>query len=60
MTVPDLPSLIDLRNRLDCAGIGNRLFVEEDIGFQPTALSTEPVNGKARRIFQKLPLFTGD
>lgn len=59
VSVPDLASLIELRNRCDDAKIANRLFVEEDIGYQPTALATEPVNGKARRVFQKLPLFTG-
>lgn len=60
LTVPDLPALLALRHRCDAAGIGNRVFVEEDLGYQPTALATEPVNGKARRVFQKLPLFTGD
>jgi hypothetical protein len=59
VTVPDLESLLTLRNRCEAAGVRNRLFVEEDIGYQPTALATEPVNGKGRKVFQKLPLFTG-
>lgn len=59
LTVPDLPALIALRNRLDDEKIPNRLFVEEDLGHQPTALSTAAVNGKARKIFRELPLFTG-
>jgi hypothetical protein len=59
LTVPDLPALLSLRHQCDAAGIGNRVFVEDDIGYQPTAIATEPVNGKARKIFQKLPLFTG-
>ena len=59
VTVPDIPALLQLRHQCDAAGIGSRLFIEEDMGFQPTALATEAINGKARRIFQKLPLFSG-
>lgn len=59
VTVPDIPALLKLRNRCDAEGIDNRLFIEEDLGFTPTALATAPVNGKARKLFRELPLFTG-
>ncbi len=60
VTVPDLRALLNLRNQCHEHGIKNQLFVEEDIGYQPTSLATEPVSGKARNVFRKLPLFTGE
>jgi hypothetical protein len=48
-----------LSDRLIAAGIVHRTFHESDMGDQPTALATEPVNGKARKVFKDLPLFTG-
>jgi hypothetical protein len=59
LTVPDLQSLLSLRAECDAAGIQSTTFVEADLNHQPTAIATQPVNGKARRVFQKLPLFTG-
>lgn len=57
VTVPDIPALLQLRAQCDREGIDNRLFIEEDLGFVPTALATAPVNGKARKLFRELRLF---
>ena len=59
-TVPDEESLLDLRNRCIAAGIRTSTFLEADMDDQPTALCTEPVNGKARKLFRELKLFTGE
>lgn len=59
LTVPDLPSLLTLRAKCDAAGIRATTFVEEDLGHQPTAIATQPINGKGRRLFRNLPLFAG-
>lgn len=58
-TVPDECALLALQDRCTAAGIRTSVFVESDMNDAHTALATEPVNGKARRVFQKLPLFTG-
>lgn len=59
VTVPDEPSLLALQDRCNAAGVRTRVFVESDMQDASTALATEPINGKGRRLFQKLPLFTG-
>jgi hypothetical protein len=59
-TVPDKGSLLAMQDRCHAAGIANRVFVESDMGDEPTALATQPVNGKGRRLFRDLPLFTGE
>jgi hypothetical protein len=58
-TVPDRAALLALSDRLVTAGVTHRTFHEADMGEQPTALATEPVNGKARKLFKDLSLFTG-
>lgn len=58
-TVPDKAALLDMQDRCHAAGIANRIFVESDMGDEPTALATQPVNGKGRKLFRELPLFTG-
>jgi hypothetical protein len=58
-TVPDKAALMAVQDRCNAAGVRNRVFVESDMGDEPTALATEPINGKGRKLFQKLPLFTG-
>jgi peptidyl-tRNA hydrolase len=57
LTVPNLPALIDLSCRLTNRGIAHRVFQEEDMGGQVTALATEPVEKEQRRIFQKMKLY---
>lgn len=59
LTVPDKAALLAMQDRCTAAGVRSRVFLEADIGDEPTALATEPINGQGRRLFQKLPLFTG-
>lgn len=56
-TVPDQSALLALLGRCNQAGIRSRLFVEADLGHQPTALATEPVPRQLRKFFRALPLF---
>jgi len=41
---------------LDSKGLGYAIFQEPDQGNRYTALATEPVYGKNRKLFKKLPL----
>ncbi len=56
-TVPDRAALGIVEKRCEEAGIAHRVFVEADLNDEKTALATEPVNGKARRLFADLKLF---
>jgi hypothetical protein len=60
LTVPDSASLIEMSCRLSKLGITHRTFLEADLDDQPTALATEPLAGKQRRVFADLPLLRGD
>jgi hypothetical protein len=44
------------RDRLERAGIRFRAFFEPDLGEQLTALATEPLRGRPRRLFRNLRL----
>jgi len=55
-TVPDEQSLCAFAGRLDSKGLGYAIFQEPDQGNRYTALATEPVYGKNRKLFKKLPL----
>ena len=59
LTVPDKTALLATQDRCNAAGVRNHVFLEADIGDEPTALATEPINGKGRRLFRNMPLFTG-
>ena len=58
-TVPDRDSLMALSDKLISQRIIHRTFYESDMGGQPTALATQPVDKKHRKAFRDLPLFTG-
>lgn len=58
-TVPDEAALLQLRDKCNREGVETRVFVESDMGQAMTALATEPVNGKGRKLFRDLKLFTG-
>lgn len=58
-TVADEAELLQLEQACIKSGIRTRTFIESDMGDRPTALATEPVNGKGRRLFRKLELFKG-
>jgi hypothetical protein len=55
--VPDEPALLALADKLKAAGVDHRVFREADMGDAATALASQPVSGKARKLFQKLPLY---
>lgn len=59
LTVPHLPALIDLSCRLTNRGIAHRVFQEDDLDGQVTALATQPLGKDGRKVFQKMPLYAG-
>lgn len=58
-TVPDRDALMAFSDRCIKAGVKHSIFNESDMGGQPTALATEPIDKPARKWFKDLPLFTG-
>ena len=56
-TVPDKAALLAVSDQCLEAKIDHFVFHEADMGDEPTAFATKPVNGVARKIFKKLPLF---
>jgi hypothetical protein len=56
-SVPDEPSLLQAKERLDSHGIKSSMFIEPDIGNKATALATEPLFGKARKVMSSFPLW---
>lgn len=56
-SVPDEAALRLAAATCGMKGIRNYLFIEEDLGCQPTAFATEPLSGEKRRAFRKFPLW---
>ena len=56
-TVPDEETLRLTAARASKAGIKLYMFEEDDFGDQATAFATEPIEGEARKLFKKLPLW---
>lgn len=56
-TVPDEVELRHWAGELSEKKIRRYVFFEDDLGNQATALATEPIQGEARRLFRKLPLW---
>lgn len=56
LTVKGHGELVDLSCRLTNAGLAHRVFFEEDMGGQATALAAGPVGRAGRRLFRELPL----
>jgi hypothetical protein len=57
VTVPDKPALLAAADRCVKSGIAFRMFHEADMGDEPTAFATRPVNGDGRKVFSNFPLF---
>lgn len=57
LSVEDEASLLDAAQRAQGHGIRLTVFREPDRGNEATAFCTEPVQGAARKIFQRLPLW---
>lgn len=56
-SVPSEAALIEAQVLCTQNGIREYLFIESDLGDQPTALATEPISGDKRRAFRKFPLW---
>lgn len=56
LTVPNEGYLVDAAARLRLQGINHEVFYEADLGDEPTALATEPVEGEGRKVFADYPL----
>jgi hypothetical protein len=57
LEVPDEDRLLAAHERLEDRGIQSVLFREPDRNNEATALCTEPINGKRRRLFSKYSLW---
>ena len=57
LEVPDEDRLLAAHERLEHRGIQSVLFREPDRNNEATALCTEPVMGKIRKIFSKYSLW---
>ena len=58
-TVPSEYDLVDYFSRLEKNNISFKVFQEPDLDNQFTALATEPIYGKHRKVFSNLPLLRG-
>ena len=57
LTVPDKAALLEAAHGCVRAGVPFRMFREADMGNEPTAFATAPINGKGRKHFKEFPLF---
>ena len=58
--VPDENRLLQARSKIEDHGIRSVVFYEPDIGNQATALATEPISGRDRKVLAKYKLWDAE